>query len=110
MYNWKAGDIAISDGPPNPIGDEKGTFVFKHDGNNFIYEPDRTVTSRAVGKDTISHAIIYDGSKNGRQTELELEVFDPVLGSIPGIANMQIDFRPLLMRQDIHIVQTLMNP
>ena len=91
LYNWKAGDIALSDGP-QPIGDDRGTYVYKHDGTNFVYLP-KTNTSRAVGKDTIPHAIIYDGSKNGRQTELELEVFDPVLGAIPGIANMQIDFR-----------------
>ena len=93
LYNWKLNDIVYSDTPPNPTGTDRGTYVYKHDGTNFVYQPARSVTSRAVGKDTISHAIIYDGSKNGRQTELELEVFDPVLGAIPGIANMQIDFR-----------------
>ena len=51
LYNWKAGDIALSDGP-HQIGDDRGTYVYKHDGTNFVTFQ-KIVTSRAVGKDTI---------------------------------------------------------
>ncbi len=92
-YNWKSGDTVWTNYHMNNTPSNRGTYVYTHNGTEFVYDSARSVTSRAVGKDTISHGLIYDGSRNGRVTELELEVFDPVLGAIPGIANVQIDFR-----------------
>lgn len=92
-YNWKSGDIVWTNFHTNNTPSNRGTYVYTYNGTEFVYDSARAVTSRAVGKDTLSHAIIYDGSQNGRETEIELEVFDPVLGAIPGIANIQIDFR-----------------
>ena len=68
-----------------------------------------SIIDRAVGKDTLSRAIIYDGSKNGRVTELELEVFDPVRTSMVLLTHKLI-LRHLLMRPlDILTVQILMS-
>ena len=92
-FNWKSGDTVWSNYHLNNTPSNRGTYVYTHNGTEFVYDSDRSVIDRAVGKDTLSRAIIYDGSKNGRVTELELEVFDPVLGQVPGIANAQIDFK-----------------
>ena len=92
-FNWKSGDTVWSNYHLNNTSSNRGTYVYTHNGTEFVYDSDRSVIDRAVGKDTLSRAIIYDGSKNGRVTELELEVFDPVLGQVPGIANAQIDFK-----------------
>ena len=89
-YNWKTGDKVFTNF--DDAGSVRGTYVRTFNGTAFDIEDTRTVTSRAVGKDSIKNALIYSGNKNARQTDLVLEVYDPVLRAIPGIVDVQIDF------------------
>lgn len=103
-YKWKSGDYAWSTQHTDSSSAGRGTYVYKHDGTDFIIDTTRTVLDRAINNsrdetlNALAFARIYDGSKNGRQTSLELEVFDPMLRKIPGIADMQINVRSFVDR------------
>ena len=97
-YNWNAGDLAWSNyhtGNANVDTDRK-TYVYKHNGTEFVLDTSRTVGSVAINNafdkttTAFGNTILYDGKD--RQTSLQLEVYDPIAGQIPGIASMQISF------------------
>jgi hypothetical protein len=54
------------------------------------YIPVRTTSYRPTNTD-INNVAIYDG--DAKETQLELEVYDPLVGLIPGIADYEIDFK-----------------
>ncbi len=95
-YDWKNGDIVYSN--THTYGSSgRGTYLYKFNGTGFAIDTSRTVTKRAINKannssqQALDYALIYDGSRNGRETSLILETFDPIMNQIPGIASMQID-------------------
>lgn len=63
-------------------------------GNNASFSinpvPVRSTYRRPTNND-INNILLYDGQSNNMQ--LELEVYDPLMGLIPGIADHEIDFK-----------------
>lgn len=95
-YDWQDGDIVYSNTHTyGPSG--RGTYVYRWSLGGFSIDTSRTVTTRPINKandstqQALDYAVIYDGSRNGRETSLVLETFDPIMNQIPGIASMQID-------------------
>lgn len=64
------------------------TQVYKFTNSNWNIE--RT-TEQRVTNDDILNAVIYDADKN--QTVTEFEVFDPIRGIIPGVADRELSYK-----------------
>ena len=82
-YNWNAGDllgVITITGNANVDTDRK-TYVYKHNGTEFVLDTSRTVGSVAINNafdkttTAFGNTILYDGKD--RQTSLQLEVYDP---------------------------------
>ena len=72
------------------LNNDPGTYVYSYnkDLNNWVYE--RSTTVRPTNT-TIENVIIYDGQT--QETIVELELYDPIRGIIPGVADREIDER-----------------
>ena len=68
---------------------EKGTYVYNRCDEN-IWKIERSTVDRVTNGD-IRNAVIYDADKN--QTIAEFEVFDPIRGIIPGVADRELNWK-----------------
>ena len=82
-YKFVAGDIAWTE---YNVGNTRGTYVWKYDGNTWSI--DRQTTSKPTNS-RIESIVIYDAEQ--QQTQVELEVYDPISGIIPGIVDREIN-------------------
>lgn len=84
-YNWNVGDLAWT----TEKSGVKGTYVYKYN-TTFDELVNRTKTER-VTNDKIESVIIYNGDT--QSTMVELEVFDPLRGIIPGVTDKELDIK-----------------
>lgn len=84
-YKFNTGDYAWLNYEGNP--QVRGTYVYTYDGTNWNKVANREVLNRATNT-KLESILIYDGKE--QQTQIELEVYDPVLGILPGIADREI--------------------
>jgi hypothetical protein len=66
------------------------TLVYKKSSQDSEWIIERT-NSQRVTNDDILNAVIYDADKN--QTVTEFEVFDPIRGIIPGVADRELEYK-----------------
>jgi hypothetical protein len=87
FHNWNQGDLAFTDQSYNGT---LSTTVHSWDAGSLQWAivPRRQTFTRAAN-DLIENVVIYDGIQ--KQTQLQLEVYDPIRGIIPGIADREID-------------------
>lgn len=85
-WNMKPGDLSWVN--YNAETDERQTTVYSRSNN--VWTESRTTTRRVTNAD-IKNAVIYDADRN--QTVTEFEVFDPILGIIPGVADRELEHK-----------------
>lgn len=84
-YNWNNGDLVWASEKDSIAG----TYVYEYqDGFNEL--TNRTKTER-VTNSSIENVIVYNGDT--QTTVTELEVFDPLRGIIPGVADRELDIK-----------------
>ena len=84
-YNLKAGDIVFTN---TDSANNLSSNVFAYNGNGFDYI--RKTAKRPSNVDLVNIRI-YDGES--QETSIELEVYDPMRGIIPGVADREITFK-----------------
>jgi hypothetical protein len=86
LYNWNVGDLVWS--TEDSVTELTATQVYKFNGTTFVLTRE---TSTRVTNAKIANVLIYDGEKE--QTIAEMEIFDPLRGIIPGVADRELDFK-----------------
>ena len=85
VYGWESGmRVWNTENNPEPTA----TRVYDYDGNNFIEDYARAKTDRVTNL-SLENVRIYDGET--QTASIEVEVFDPLRGIIPGVAQREID-------------------
>ena len=105
-HNWNHGDLAFTDKSSSGV---ISTTVHSWDANSLQWNivPGRQNFTRAAN-DVIENVVIYDGVQ--QQTQLQLEVYDPIRGIIPGIADIEIDQKsPVDIASYTHSTDSLYN-
>ena len=83
-WNMQPGDLSWV----NYNNGNRQTTVYARTNN--VWSESRTTTRRVTNAD-IKNAVIYDADRN--QTVTEFEVFDPILGIIPGVADRELEYK-----------------
>jgi len=90
-YRWQNEDIAwtnyLTQADAN-ASVNRGTYRWDYDGATWTLNTTRTVTTRPTNNQ-LERIVLYDNAT--KSTQLELEIYDPVVGIIPGIADREID-------------------
>lgn len=86
LYNWNTGDLVWS--TTDSVSGDAATQVYKYNGSAFVLTREN---STRVTNAKIANILIYDGDTE--QTITEMEVFDPLRGIIPGVADRELDFK-----------------
>jgi len=90
-YQWQSGDIAwtnyLTQSDANALIN-RGTYRWDYDGAAWTLNSARTVTTRPTNA-KLERIVLYDNAT--KTTQIELEIYDPVVGIIPGVADREID-------------------
>ena len=86
LYNWNTGDLVWS--TTDSVSGLAATQVYKYNGSAFALTREN---STRVTNAKIANVLIYDAESE--HTITEMEVFDPLRGIIPGVADRELDFK-----------------
>lgn len=86
LYNWNVGDLVWS--TTDSVSGDAATQVYKFNGTAFVLTRENSTRVTNAG---IANVLIYDGESE--QTINEMEIFDPLRGIIPGVADKELDFK-----------------
>ena len=90
-YKWQSGDIAWTNYLTQSDANTKtnrGTYRWDYNGTTWTLNSTRTVTTRPTNA-KLDYIVLYDNDT--KTTQVELEIYDPVVGIIPGVADREID-------------------
>ena len=86
LYKWNTGDLVWS--TTDSVSGLAATQVYKYNGTEFALHREN---STRVTNANIANVLIYDGDTD--QTISEMEIFDPLRGIIPGVADKELDLK-----------------
>ena len=86
LYKWNTGDLVWS--TTDSVSGLAATQVYKFNGTEFALHREN---STRVTNANIANVLIYDGDTD--QTISEMEIFDPLRGIIPGVADKELDLK-----------------
>jgi hypothetical protein len=82
-YNWNTGDNAW-------VTDGNGNSRYYYNGTEFVLQDQQT---ERLKNNQVESVLLYNGNKQNVVGEFEL--FDPIRGIIPGVADREIDFKSI---------------